>query len=125
VPVWVAIVSAGPALATFVRHRGWPLKRERPAVVVAVTIGMGLSYGGQLTWDAFADANVAPAVRAAIGGHALKATMPLAAISMVSEFSVFFCVSGGAALLAYFYEHKRWRDVERGREMESQPRRTS
>src|SRR5262245_13527226 len=37
-PIWAVIVSAAPALATFVRHRRFPLPRERVAVIAAIVI---------------------------------------------------------------------------------------
>ena len=37
---FLLMATTGPALATMVRHRGWPLRRERTAVVLAVLLGM-------------------------------------------------------------------------------------
>jgi len=39
------ISSMGPALATWVRHRRWPLRREQPLVIGALLVGVLLSAG--------------------------------------------------------------------------------
>ncbi|MCQ4166658.1 sensor histidine kinase [Tahibacter harae] len=41
----MAMTGTGPALATWVRHRGWAAQRERRGVVVAIVVGMALSAG--------------------------------------------------------------------------------
>src|SRR5262249_51444469 len=47
VPIWLAIVTAGPAFATAVRHRHLALSVERVAVVLAIVLGVSVSLGGQ------------------------------------------------------------------------------
>jgi hypothetical protein len=123
VPVWVVVVSAGPCLATFVRHRGLPLKWERPAVVAAIAVGIGVSWEGQLMWNAFSDATILPHLRAIIGEAAallaIKPPLLVTVIQLVLFFAQIFCLSGGLGLRTYFYEQKRWREAQRQREMES------
>src|SRR5690606_25208800 len=41
---FVLMTTAGPALATLVRHRHWPESRERIGVVVAWLAGVALAY---------------------------------------------------------------------------------
>jgi hypothetical protein len=45
-PIWLAIVTTGPALATLVRHRRFPLNVERVAVVIAILLGLAVSCTG-------------------------------------------------------------------------------
>ena len=40
---FVAIATMGPAMATWVRHRRWPWRRERNAVIAALVLGLGAS----------------------------------------------------------------------------------
>lgn len=128
VPVWVVIVCAGPALATLVRHRGWPMQWERPAVVVAIGSGIAIGYCGQLTWEAFARAALLPHYRALVGDGFLRLASPgplLLWVELLWLFAVLFCVGGGPALGTYLFEQKRWRDVQREREIESLRRQKS
>ena len=57
---FLLMATAGPLLATCVRYRRWPLQRERIGVVVAVLIGIGLSYFA----DMWASAYIEQAMRA-------------------------------------------------------------
>jgi hypothetical protein len=123
VPIWVLIVTGGPALATLVRHRGWPLEWERPAVVIAIAIGIALSFAGQFAANKFTDATITPYYRAAMGEVAFRQlhrpTPLLIAFVLAWLFAMFFSLGGGFALRIYFSEQKRWRDALREREMEA------
>ena len=64
------MATLGPALATTVRHRGWPIAWERKAVVVAVLAGMVLSFFVDRVASSYIDQLVKPGLAAA--GLAVK-----------------------------------------------------
>ena len=119
VPIWIVLVTAGPALATIVRHRGLPLPRERIAVLGAIAVGIGISFAAQYTANAFSNATVTPYYRAAMGEDAFRQmhhpTPLLITFVMLWQFALFSCLGGGLALRTYFGEQKRWRDAQRER----------
>lgn len=119
VPGWVLIVTAGPGLATFVRHQRWPLAWERLAVFAAIGVGLGTSYGVRQ----LANVTLGPAYRAVIGDSVLrqlpKPSADLAVLEGVFQLGFFFCLGGGLGLRSYVYEEKRWLDAQRQRELES------
>ena len=41
---FISIATIGPVLATWVRHRRWPWRRERIMVIAVLAIGIGASY---------------------------------------------------------------------------------
>ena len=104
----------GPALATWVRHRAWPEVRERRALVIAVLLGIVLSYGVDRVGSAYIEQLVQPRL-AALGstpppapqfgmvGKALLLALNLAALVVI--YGLF---GGGLALRAYFSERSRW-----------------
>lgn len=112
----------GPALATAVRHRRWPVSRERKAVVVAVLLGMVLSFFIDRVASAYIQQLVAPGL-ASIG---LKPAMPAPApvvqaiglaLNLTGLVFVYGLFGGGLALRAYFSERRRWDDHQHAREL--------
>ena len=63
--VFSAMATLGPALATAVRHRAWPLSRERKAVVIAVLIGMVLSFFIDRLGSSYIEQLIKPGLEAA------------------------------------------------------------
>jgi two-component sensor histidine kinase len=122
VPIWLAIVTAGPAFATVVRHRHLPLHLERIAVVAAILLGVGVSLTGQHLANEFSLKVVAPRMRAALHGAAdytQRTPQPIVfGLVWFWETSIFFCLGGGLALRAYFSELRLWREVQHAREVE-------
>ena len=109
------MATLGPALATWVRHRGWAEARERKAVVIAVIVGMVLSYFVDQTASAYAEEVMRPGL-AALG---IKPQAPqlepwarglLLALNLVGIVVVYGLFGGGLALRAYFSERRRWSD---------------
>ncbi|NCT71595.1 MAG: sensor histidine kinase [Xanthomonadaceae bacterium] len=103
----------GPALATAVRHRRWSVARERKAVVIAVLVGMVLSFFIDRVASAYIQQLMAPGL-AAIG---LKPTMPTPAplvqaiglaLNLAGLVVIYGLFGGGLALRAYFSERQRW-----------------
>lgn len=117
----------GPALATAVRHQHWPIARERKAVVVAVLVGVVLSFFIDRVASAYVEQLMAPGL-AAMG---LKPTVappgPLVqaiglAVNLAALVLVYGLFGGGLALRAYFSERQRWDQHHHARaldEMES------
>lgn len=106
------MATLGPALATAVRYRRWPEAYERKAVVVAVLIGMLLSF----MVDRFASAYVASLVPhdlAKLDVAARPAMGPwlrgfILAINLAGLVIIYGLFGGGLALRAYFSERARW-----------------
>lgn len=107
------MATLGPALATAVRHRGWPVSRERKAVVVAVLAGMVLSFFIDRVASAYVQQLVAPGLTT----MGLKPTMPTPApliqaiglaLNLAGLVVVYGLFGGGLALRAYFSERQRW-----------------
>ncbi len=104
----------GPALATWVRHRGWPEVRERRALVIAVLLGIVLSYGVDRVASAYVNELVQPRLLA------LGSTPPpapqlgavaralLLAVNLAALIVIYGLFGGGLALRAYFSERSRW-----------------
>jgi signal transduction histidine kinase len=110
---FVVMSCAGPLLATLVRHRGWPLGRERIGVVLAVSAGVVVAF--------FADAWASGYLEHAVAGtHRVAAPPPPPAAPFVKAILVttraaamaliYGLLGGGLALRAYFRELERWRE---------------
>jgi signal transduction histidine kinase len=111
---FILISCTGPLFATLVRHRGWPLRRERIAVVLAVLAGVVVAYFA----DTWASGYLEQAVTKA---HGITAKIKPPEFSpfvkaLVTTINVAFAVliyaalGGGLALRAYFRELGRWQD---------------
>ena len=116
-PIWAIMVSAGPALATVVRHRRLSVHRERVAVIAAIMIGVGISFAAQYVANLFSHATVTPYYRGDRGRRfaRVQPTALLITLVLVWQFILFFSIGGGIALRAYFREPERWRDAQRER----------
>ena len=116
------MATLGPALATAVRHRGWPVAWERKAVVVAVLAGMVLSFFVDRVASSYIDQLVKPELAAA--GLAVKPPVlsPVVkaiglAINVAALVVIYGLFGGGLALRAYFSEHRRWDEHHHVREL--------
>ena len=108
------MATLGPALGTWVRHRRWRESHERWGVVIAVLLGMVLSY----SVDRVASAHVEELVRPRLG--LLGSTPPptpelgviakglLLAVNLAVLAVIYGLFGGGLALRAYFSERRRW-----------------
>lgn len=112
---FVLMTTAGPLLATCVRHLRLPLRRERTFVVLSLCVGIALSYFAD-RWastriDAFmvAEMGKAPydldAVRAQYASGAARSGA--IAIQVLTVVCIYGLLGGGAALRAYFSEQRR------------------
>jgi len=120
--VFSSMATLGPALATAVRHRAWPLARERKAVVIAVLIGMVLSFFVDRLGSSYIEQLIKPSLAAA--GLAMKPPTPTpvvqaigVAINVAAMVVIYGLFGGGLALRAYFSEHRRWDEHHHVREV--------
>lgn len=117
------MAMGGPALATAVRHRRWPRRREARVVVLAVLLGMGASFAIDRWASGEIDRTVRPAlVEAGVvtdrEPEVARSVKPLAmAINIVVLAGIYGLLGGGLALRAYFREHQRWQSAQRTREL--------
>ena len=122
--VWQCLVITGAGLATLVRHREMALKRERIGVVLAVVVGMAVSFGCQHAGNRLSREMVLPrAVKAGTVNMPTAQEQRLNPTLIVAVYSwqalVFFVLSGGVALRTYFKEPEGWRIAQREREIEA------
>lgn len=120
---FLLMATTGPALATLVRHRRWPLRRERLGVVLAVLMGMVAS----LFADMWASNAVEQRVESALVEQGVAtskkpdvdpAVWPLAiAINAAVLALVYGLFGGGLSLRAYFSEKRRWNENSRQKEL--------
>ena len=111
--VFSSMATLGPALATAVRHRAWPLSRERKAVVIAVLIGMVLSFFIDRLGSSYIEQLIKPGLEAAGLSVNPPTPPPLVkaiglAINVAALVVIYGLFGGGLALRAYFSEHRRW-----------------
>ena len=120
--VFSSMATLGPALATAVRHRAWPLSRERKAVVIAVLIGMVLSFFIDRLGSSYIEQLIKPGLEAAGLSVNPPAPPPLVkaiglAINVAALVVIYGLFGGGLALRAYFSEHRRWDEHRHVREL--------
>ena len=120
--VFSSMATLGPALATAVRHRAWPLSRERKAVVIAVLIGMVLSFFIDRLGSSYIEQLIKPGLEAA--GLSMNPPTPppwvkaiRLAINVAALVVIYGLFGGGLALRAYFSEHRRWDEHHHVREL--------
>ena len=120
--VFSSMATLGPALATAVHHRAWPLSRERKAVVIAVLIGMVLSFFIDRLGSSYIEQLIKPGLEAAGLSVNPPAPPPLVkaiglAINVAALVVIYGLFGGGLALRAYFSEHRRWDEHHHVREL--------
>jgi hypothetical protein len=129
VVIWFAIMTAGPALATLVRHRGLSRRAERAGIVLAILAGLAVSFAGQATADHLSRRYVMlPLMEAKVIPErpALFSQNPVSRVFQIFvQGMIFLGLGGGPALRAYFAEQNRWRAGLQQREMDSLRRQKS
>lgn len=109
---FILMATSGPAFATWVRHRHWPLRRERAAIVVAVMLGVAVSA----VVDWWASAEIKLLMQPVLDTMKLPDQPQLSAgermarlaINLVTLLVIYGLFGGGLALRAYFSEQRRW-----------------
>lgn len=117
------IVSAGPTLATLVRHVRPPESLERWLVVLAITVGIALAF--VLEWWVSVKANEAFAQTAEGLGGATSGMPGLGpgqqrlvlVLNVSFRLLAFALLGGGLAARAYFSERRRWEESSQRQEM--------
>ena len=116
---------AGPALAALVRYRRWPLQAERWGVVLAVLIGMTISY----FVDRAASARLEPRVEQGMAesgmlteqqrsqAREIERSPAAVAVNLLFLGGAYFLLGGGLALGGYFSEQRRVQDSARAAEL--------
>lgn len=122
---FLLMATAGPALATWIRHRRLPLRSERIGLVLAVLLGMLASYHV----DQWASNSVDHKVEAALVEQGVATTKKpdvppeMKPVARVIRFGVLATIyglfGGGLALRAYFSEGRRWTDNRRRQELDA------
>jgi sensor histidine kinase YesM len=120
VPIWIVIVTGGPALATLVRHLNLQMQRERLAIVIAIVAGVAVSYFGLYLTDEFSRVYVIPRYARYFTGLDELRHIDVAIIWLIRSVfgAMFFCLGGGLALRTYFREQRTWMDAQHARELE-------
>ncbi|WP_407354346.1 sensor histidine kinase [Luteimonas sp. R10] len=120
---FLLMATAGPALATLVRHRRWPLRRERWLVVAAVVAGVVASYSADAWASAYAmqifdqaaqRGDLPQLPKPEMQGTERVVSLGVNVATLVVVYGLF---GGGLALRAYFSENRRWETSRQRREM--------
>lgn len=118
IPIWIVIGSAGPTLATFARHRLPPAKFT---VILAILLGIALSYCGQYLAELYSRTTVMPRYMAFFPGMKSSAWPQPSVLFMLTtrafQFVVFSLLGGGVALLAFYRERNWWQFAQHAREL--------
>lgn len=122
---FMSMAFAGPLLAGWVRRRGWPERRERVAVLLAVLLGMALAWTvDRRVSDRLEETapvktvsvtdGVPPAPRPPGPGESRRevvlAVEPgpgVVLVNVMARLTIYFLLGGGLALIAYFGEGRR------------------
>jgi signal transduction histidine kinase len=112
----LVLIGAGPLLAAFIRHRGWPRAVEQVAIVAAIITGIVLG----VTADDWAS-QLHDSLMAAHGHHGGgAAAVPEDAhmfvrrlLDLSRDLLLLLIIGGGFALPSYFTEKKRWAEYSR------------
>ena len=112
---FILMFFAGPALACWVRHRRWRASVERFAVVVAVLLGIFISYAV----DSWASARLEPMIEQRSMQHGMISEQQIATAKQMEKnplsllfhlltlATIYLLMGGGLALRGYFTEQRR------------------
>jgi two-component sensor histidine kinase len=119
IPIWITFGSAGPALATFARHR---LSAARVTVTVAILLGIALSFYCQHLAIVFNQAKIVPRYMAIFPGFDASKwqqhSSPLFLYAVRTyQFLLFGLLGGGIALFAFHRERRWWEFARHAREL--------
>ncbi|KAB8188903.1 sensor histidine kinase [Lysobacter maris] len=111
---FMLMATAGPALATWVRYRHWPSARERRGVVLAVLVGIAVSFFVDQWASSYVERMVVPAMEEV--GQPVSSRQDMSGferglaitINLAMLLAIYGLFGGGLALRAYFSEQRRW-----------------
>ena len=111
---FMLMCSAGPLLAALVRHAGWPLRRERIGIVLAMLLGIVVSYFADAWSSNYLQQNMPKSddVRMVLRPPQFSPLekAALEALNLATLVLIYGALGGGLALRAYFRELGRWQD---------------
>ncbi len=139
---FMVMAGAGPSLATWVRYQKLPIKRERSAVVVAILLGILLSYFSDQWSSAYIERSTQPYLqkqtllssKSASSSHSnleensakkdqakfiAQKNPRLRWINIIFLVAIYGSIGGGLALRAYFSEQTRLLKSQHQRELDS------
>jgi len=118
IPIWITFGSAGPALATFARHR---LPPARLTATVAILLGIALSFYCQHLATVFNQTKLVPRYMAVFPGFDPSKGFhpsPLFLFAVRAyQFVLFSLLGGGIALLAFHRERRWWEFARHARQL--------
>jgi len=138
---FLIIATAGPIMATWVRHRQFPVSRERRGVVLAILVGIVIGYFADQWSSAYiqklppshlqsqtltvspGNSTKAPASpaneKASINQEVLRNARPgwVVGVNLVFLIMIYGSLGGGLALRAYFSEQRRVAESRHKREL--------
>jgi two-component sensor histidine kinase len=118
IPIWVAIGNAGPALATFARHR---LPPARVTVTLAILLGVVVSSFGQHLANLYSRAAILPRYLSFFPGFDFTRWAHPSGLLIWTiqgfQLTLFSLLGGGPALLAFYREQQWWLSVRHAREL--------
>ena len=111
---FMLMCSAGPLLAALVRHAGWPLRRERLGIVLAMLLGIVVSYFADAWSSSYLQQSIPKSedVRMVLKPPQFSPVekAALQALNLATLVLIYGALGGGLALRAYFRELGRWQD---------------
>jgi len=118
----LVLIGAGPLLASFFRHRGWPRRVEQVAIVTALAGGLVLGVlandGAQAFHESLMAAHdphvaTSPPTASTIAPSADAHMLVRRLLEISRDLLFLVAIGGGFALPAYFSERKRWAEYSR------------
>jgi hypothetical protein len=105
----VLMVTGGPALATWLRHRRLSARAEAAGIIVSVVVGFGVACAADY-WASNGIMRHTPKEAAAMEtGKPSSIDKSIMALFVVGSFFLHTAISGGVASLSYFSERRRLR----------------
>lgn len=118
---FVSICFAGPLLAAMVRHARWPLRRERFGIVLAILLGIIVSYFADAWSSNYLRQNIPKRENVSIVYKPPElspvAAAALQVMNLAMQVLIYGGLGGGLALRAYFRELGRWQDTRHAEAM--------
>lgn len=118
---FMLMCSAGPLLAALVRHAGWPLRRERFGIVLAMLLGIVVSYFADAWSSNYLQQSIPKSedVRMVLKPPQFSPVekAALQALNLATLVLIYGALGGGLALRAYFRELGRWQDARQAEAM--------
>jgi signal transduction histidine kinase len=112
----LVLIGAGPLLAAFIRHRGWPRAVEQVAIVAAIIMGLVLGVAADDRASQLHDSLMAAHGHHGGGAAAVPEDAHMFVrrlLDLSRDLLLLLIIGGGFALPSYFTEKKRWAEYSR------------